>query len=67
MEFKVDVKFVCKFPRFIPLEELKRYKATHLSNMILLNRGRLSVQPVTRDEFDFINNLAQNDNDKYNE
>ncbi|KAI8054349.1 hypothetical protein BDF22DRAFT_407484 [Syncephalis plumigaleata] len=61
--FMVDVKFVSKFPRFISLNELKRYKSTHLSSMVLLTRGRLSVQPVTRDEFDFINNLAHNDND----
>ncbi|KAI9599052.1 thymocyte nuclear protein 1-like protein [Syncephalis fuscata] len=61
--FMVDVAFVCKFPRLVTLEELKHFKSTDLSEMVLLNRGRLSVQPVTRSEFDFINDLAQKTDD----
>ncbi|RKP25508.1 PUA-like domain-containing protein [Syncephalis pseudoplumigaleata] len=59
--FMVDVKLVAKYPRLVTLEELKRYKTTHLSEMVLLNRGRLSVQPVTRDEYAFIHALAHSD------
>ena len=54
----VDVAFVKKFKRIIPLAELKEYEA--LTNMRLLQRGnRLSVMPVEKDEFDFIVNLAK--------
>ena len=49
----VDVGFVKKFSRLIPLEELRGVKA--LKNMVLLERGsRLSVQPVTEKEFEAI-------------
>src|SRR5688572_24766570 len=53
----VDVGFVRKFPRLIPLEELRGMKA--LKDMVLLQRGsRLSVQPVTKAEFDAIIRLS---------
>jgi len=53
----VDVGFVRKFPRLIPLDELRRMKA--LKDMVLLQRGsRLSVQPVTKAEFDAIIRLS---------
>jgi predicted RNA-binding protein with PUA-like domain len=49
----VDVAFVRKFPRLIPMDELRGMKA--LRKMVLLERGsRLSVQPVTKAEFDAI-------------
>ncbi len=49
----VDVGFVKKFSRLIPLEELRGVKA--LKRMVLLERGsRLSVQPVTEKEFEAI-------------
>ncbi len=49
----VDVGFVKKFSRLVPLEELRGLKA--LKNMMLLERGsRLSVQPVTEKEFEAI-------------
>ena len=49
----VDVRLVEIFPREIPLEELRSVKA--LAGMELLRRGsRLSVQPVTRAQFDTI-------------
>ena len=53
----VDVKFVEKLPRLVSLHELKEY--SELSDMVLLNRSRLSVQPVTKAEFDFIVDLAR--------
>lgn len=49
----VEVGFVRKSGRLIPLEELRSMKA--LKDMVLLKRGsRLSVQPVTRKEFEAI-------------
>ena len=48
----VDVKFVAKLPREVGLPELRTYP--ELAAMVLLNRSRLSVQPVARDQFEFI-------------
>ena len=45
----VDVVFEQKFPRIIPLAELKRQP--ELEDMVLLKQGRLSVQPVTDKEW----------------
>lgn len=53
----VDVRFVEKFGRKVGLDELKTYP--QLSDMVLLNRSRLSVQPVTADHFDFIVDVAR--------
>jgi predicted RNA-binding protein with PUA-like domain len=48
----VDVQFVEKLPRLVGLPELRGYP--ELADMVLLNRSRLSVQPVSEDEYDFI-------------
>jgi predicted RNA-binding protein with PUA-like domain len=48
----VDISFVEKLPRQVGLPELKEY--AELTDMVLLNRSRLSVQPVTERQFDFI-------------
>lgn len=49
--FQVDVEFVEKFKRFVPLDELKANKK--LSGMLVLRKGqRLSVQPVEKAHFD---------------
>ena len=59
----VDVKFVRTFKEFIPQAELKKHYNEHtkndgiLSNMALFTRLRLSVQPVTKPQFDFIMQL----------
>lgn len=46
----VDVKFIRKFSRLIPISELRENKK--LVNMRLLQKGnRLSVMPLTKDEF----------------
>lgn len=55
--FMVDIEFVEKFPRLIPLSELR--EVDDLQEMVLLNRSRLSVQPVTRDEFKIIREFAR--------
>ena len=53
----VDVEFVEKFPRLISLEELRG--CTELKEMVLLQKGsRLSVQPATKKEFEYIRNLG---------
>ncbi|KAG0372862.1 hypothetical protein BGX24_012471 [Mortierella sp. AD032] len=59
--FMVDVKYVRKLKRIITLKELQQYKNMKLSGMKLLNRGRLSVQPVSDSEMSFIMSLEQED------
>jgi predicted RNA-binding protein with PUA-like domain len=55
----VDVKFVSRFSRVIPLPELRLQPA--LSGMLLLRPGnRLSVTPVTSREWKAIMKLAGN-------
>lgn len=52
----VDVAFVEKAPRLVPLDQLKR--DTQLEGMVLLQRGsRLSVQPVSAAHFAHIRSL----------
>lgn len=48
----VDVRFVEKLPRMVSLPELR--SCPELADMVLLNRSRLSVQPVTPFEYEFI-------------
>ena len=43
--FQVDLRFVSKFARFVPLDELRGMPA--LADMALFKRSRLSVIPVT--------------------
>jgi predicted RNA-binding protein with PUA-like domain len=51
--FMVDIRFAARFKRPLPLAELRRIPG--LENMILLRRGnRLSVMPVTAEEFNII-------------
>ncbi|XP_063799863.1 thymocyte nuclear protein 1 isoform X2 [Pseudophryne corroboree] len=59
----VDVQFVRMLKRYISLAELKKLHQKHkasagpLRNMALFTRARLSVQPLTQGEFDFILSL----------
>ncbi|XP_051842604.1 thymocyte nuclear protein 1 isoform X2 [Antechinus flavipes] len=59
----VDVQFIRMTKRFIPLAELKVHHQAHkanggpLENMALFTRQRLSVQPLTQGEFDFVLSL----------
>jgi predicted RNA-binding protein with PUA-like domain len=51
--YMVDIRFEQKFPRPVPLAELR--KAKGLEKMMLLKKGmRLSIQPVSKREFDII-------------
>ena len=53
----VDIAFVKKFKHFVSLPELKR--EAKLKNMELFRLGRLSVLPVTHQEFEIIVGLGQ--------
>lgn len=55
--YMVDVKFVEKFPRFIPLDELKQHPK--LKNMLINRKGnRLSITPISKEEWKVICGLA---------
>ncbi|MDH5753408.1 MAG: EVE domain-containing protein [Deltaproteobacteria bacterium] len=46
----VDLRFESRFPRLVPLARLR--SRPELKNMLLLRRGmRLSIQPLTEEEF----------------
>ena len=56
--YMVDVRLVKKFKKPVLLKEMKDY--SELRNMTLLQKGnRLSVMPVSKNEFEFIRNLAE--------
>jgi len=55
--FMVDVRFVRKLPRPVTLSELRGIPA--LSGMALLNRSRLSIQPVRAEEWSEILKLGE--------
>ncbi|KAK2165443.1 hypothetical protein LSH36_50g04047 [Paralvinella palmiformis] len=58
--FMVDVQFVRMLKRYIPLSELKHYHLQHkdndgpLKNLALFTKARLSVQPISDEEWTFI-------------
>jgi predicted RNA-binding protein with PUA-like domain len=51
----VDIQLLKSLKEIIPLAELKKYSA--LENMALFKQSRLSIQPVTKIEWDFIMGL----------
>lgn len=53
----VDLKAVRKLTKPVTLQEIK--EEPRLSDMVLVKRGRLSVQPVEKDAFDLILQMAQ--------
>ncbi|XP_019729930.1 thymocyte nuclear protein 1 [Hippocampus comes] len=59
----VDIQYQRMLKRFLPLSELKEYHLQHRTNggplkdIMLFTRPRLSVQPLTTEEFDFILSL----------
>ena len=56
--FMVDIAFVEKFPRIVPLDTLKETRG--LEEMMVIRKGsRLSIQPVTRAEFDIVVKLGR--------
>merc|ERR1712037_1005067 len=61
----VDVEYIRHLKRFIPLQELKTLHLKHkssngpLAKLAMFTSVRLSVQPLTDDEFDFIVKLEE--------
>lgn len=56
--FGVTVEFVKKFKTLISLDEIRSHK--ELQSMLVIKKGqRLSIQPVTKAEFDVIQKLAR--------
>jgi len=56
--YLVDIKFVERFPEIVPLDVLK--KTAGLEQMMVIRKGaRLSVQPVTKGEFDIVSKLGR--------
>jgi predicted RNA-binding protein with PUA-like domain len=56
--YTVDVKFVARFPAIVPLDVLKTTRG--LENMMVIRKGaRLSVQPVSKAEFDTVARLGR--------
>ena len=57
--YQVDVQLVRKFDRVISLEELRTHASGKLKDMVVLKRGnRLSITPVTKAEWTFVESLA---------
>ena len=52
----VDIKLTRVFPRLIPLAEIKAQP--QLESMVLIKQSRLSTQPVTQEEWEFIHTLV---------
>jgi predicted RNA-binding protein with PUA-like domain len=56
--YSVDIAFAEKFPAIVPLDTLKHTRG--LEKMVVIQKGsRLSVQPVTRSEFDIVVRLGR--------
>jgi len=56
--YMVDIEFVERFPATLPLETLKHTKG--LEKMMVIKKGsRLSVQPVSKGEYDIVARLAR--------
>jgi predicted RNA-binding protein with PUA-like domain len=56
--YMVDIRFVERFPEIIPLSTLK--ETPGLENMVVNQKGsRLSVQPVTKQEFEIVRRLGR--------
>jgi predicted RNA-binding protein with PUA-like domain len=56
--FSVDIGYVETFPSMVPLDTLKNTKG--LENMMVTKKGsRLSIQPVTKAEFDIVTRLGR--------
>jgi predicted RNA-binding protein with PUA-like domain len=59
--YMVDISFVERFPEIVPLETLKSTKG--LDTMMVTRKGsRLSIQPVTKQEFEIVSGLGRGKN-----
>lgn len=57
--FMVDVEFEEKFPRLVPLDELRANRSLKAMVVVRPIGMRLSVQPVTRRQFEIVCQLAR--------
>lgn len=55
--YMVDVEFEEAFPRVVTLDELRRTRG--LEKMLVINKSRLSVQPVTDREYEIVARLGR--------
>jgi predicted RNA-binding protein with PUA-like domain len=56
--YSVDIRFVERFPRVVSLDTLK--STPGLEEMVVTKKGsRLSIQPVTKREFDIVTKLGR--------
>jgi predicted RNA-binding protein with PUA-like domain len=55
--FMVDVEFVEKFDEMVSLDTLR--STPGLENMLVTKKSRLSVQPVTEQEFEIVRRLGR--------
>ncbi|HEX9941538.1 MAG TPA: EVE domain-containing protein [Thermoanaerobaculia bacterium] len=56
--YMVDIRFIEKFPGIVPLAALK--ETPGLEDMVVTQKGsRLSVQPVTKKEFEIVRKLGR--------
>ena len=55
--YLVDIEFVERFPRVVTLDELRATPG--LEKMLVINRSRLSVQPVTDEEYRIVVELGR--------
>ena len=57
--YVVDVQLKRRLKRVITLDELRKHETRELDGMVLLRRGnRLSITPVAKSEWSFIESLA---------
>jgi predicted RNA-binding protein with PUA-like domain len=58
--FMVDLRYVRKFKKTIPLALLREFAIEELADMPLLRKGnRLSVMPITEKQWQFIQTLCE--------
>ena len=55
--YLVDIEFVERFPRVVSMDELRATPG--LEKMLLINKSRLSVQPVTEAEYGIVVRLGR--------
>ncbi|TPX51876.1 hypothetical protein SeLEV6574_g00081 [Synchytrium endobioticum] len=60
----VDVEYVRHLKRFVPLRELQSDGARELRDMVLLKQSRLSVQPVSKEEYEYVVQLEDKKDDE---
>lgn len=56
----VDVEFAARYDRLVSLEQMKKHSAEGgaLAGMVLFRQSRLSVQPVSEAEFQFVRSMS---------